>query len=94
MYRVIPFGNPRIKACCQLPEAYRRLPRPSSPPIAKAFTVYAYSLSHITSNDFNVYENTIIPLRYILILYLGAFIYTKFLKNKIQECLSCKKNII
>ena len=30
-YRVSPFGNPRIKACLQLPEAYRSLPRPSSP---------------------------------------------------------------
>ena len=29
-----PFGHPRIKACCQLPEAFRRLPRPSSPPAA------------------------------------------------------------
>ena len=33
---VSPFGNPRIKACLQLPEAYRSLPRPSSPPDAKA----------------------------------------------------------
>ena len=36
---VAPFGNPRIKACLQLPEAYRSLPRPSSPARAKAFTV-------------------------------------------------------
>ena len=28
---VAPFGNLRIKACLQLPEAYRSLPRPSSP---------------------------------------------------------------
>ena len=37
--RVAPFGNPRIKACERLPEAYRSCPRPSSPPIAKASTV-------------------------------------------------------
>ena len=37
--RVSPFGNPRIKACLRLPEAYRSLPRPSSPSGAKAFTV-------------------------------------------------------
>ena len=37
--RVSPFGNPRIKACLRLPEAYRSLPRPSSTPSAKAFTV-------------------------------------------------------
>ena len=36
------------KLVCQLPEAYRRLRRPSSPVIAKASTVCAYSLDHIT----------------------------------------------
>jgi hypothetical protein len=37
--RVSPFGNPRVKACLQLTEAYRSLPRPSSTSGAKAFTV-------------------------------------------------------
>ena len=32
---VPPFGNLRIKGCLRLPGAYRRLPRPSSPPSAK-----------------------------------------------------------
>ena len=36
--RVSPFGNPRISACSQLPEAYRSVLRPSSPLGAKAFT--------------------------------------------------------
>ena len=45
---VPPFGNPRVKACCQLAEAYRRLPRPSSPIIAKASTMCTYSLDSIT----------------------------------------------
>jgi hypothetical protein len=36
------------KLVCQLPEAYRRLQRPSSPPAAKASTICAYSLDHIT----------------------------------------------
>ncbi len=35
---VAPFGNPRIKACLRLPEAYRSLPRPSSPLSAKSST--------------------------------------------------------
>ena len=35
------------KVVCHLPEAYRRLLRPSSPPTAKASTVCAYSLDHI-----------------------------------------------
>ena len=36
--RVSPFGHPRIDACSQLPEAFRRLPRPSSALGAKAST--------------------------------------------------------
>ena len=47
---VSPFGHCRIKACCQLPDTFRRLPRPSSPLTAKASTVCAYSLDHITSS--------------------------------------------
>ena len=47
---VSPFGNPRIKVCCRLPEAYRRLPRPSSPSAAKASTECANSLDHITQS--------------------------------------------
>ena len=38
--RVSPFGNPRITACLQLPEAYRSLPRPSSLLYAKASAVH------------------------------------------------------
>ena len=37
LQRVSPFGNLRIKAHLQLPEAYRSLSRPSSAPDAKAF---------------------------------------------------------
>src|SRR6185437_3664722 len=32
---VSPFGHPRIKTCLRFPEAYRSLPRPSSPSSAK-----------------------------------------------------------
>ena len=39
---------------CQLPEAYRRLLRPSSPLTAKASTICAYSLIHITLHDCRV----------------------------------------
>ena len=35
---VPPFGYPRIKACSQLPAAFRSVPRPSSPARAKAST--------------------------------------------------------
>ena len=39
------------KLVCQLPVAFRRLPRLSSPPAAKASTVCTYSLDHITQTD-------------------------------------------
>ena len=39
---VSPFGNPRIKACSQLPVAYRSVSRPSSPLSAKASTKCPY----------------------------------------------------
>ena len=42
---------PGSKLVCQLPEAFRRLPRPSSPVAAKASIVCAWSLDHITPND-------------------------------------------
>ena len=41
---VYPFGNLRIKGRLHLPEAYRSLPRPSSPPRAKASTVRSFFL--------------------------------------------------
>ena len=37
--RVAPFGHPGITVCVPLPQAYRSLPRPSSPLDAKASTV-------------------------------------------------------
>ena len=43
------FGSTLV---CQLPEAFRKLLRPSSPPTAKASTVCAYLLDHTTLNGF------------------------------------------
>ena len=45
---VVPFGNPRIKGHLHLPEAYRSLSRPSSPPRAKASTRRPNFLSPFT----------------------------------------------
>ena len=36
---IAPFGHLRINVCLQLPAAFRSLPRPSSAPSAKAFTL-------------------------------------------------------
>ena len=43
--RVAPFGHPRIEGCSRLPADFRGLPRPSSPPGAKASTVRPPSLA-------------------------------------------------
>ena len=43
--RVAPFGNPRVKGYLHLPEAYRSLSRPSSPPRAKASAMRPFLLS-------------------------------------------------
>jgi hypothetical protein len=45
---VAPFGNLRINAYLQLPEAYRSLSRPSSPLRAKASTFRSYSLLYVS----------------------------------------------
>ena len=44
---VVPFGNPRIKVCLPLPEAYRSLPRPSSAANAKASTEHPLYLDKV-----------------------------------------------
>ena len=42
--RVVPFGNPGVKGRLRLTRDYRSLPRPSSPPRAKASAVRPYTL--------------------------------------------------
>ena len=44
-HQVIPFGDPRVNACLRLTEAYRSLPRPSSPTGTKASTVRPLNLT-------------------------------------------------
>jgi hypothetical protein len=44
------------KLVCQLPGAYRRLPRPSSPSTAKASAICAYSLDHITPRSLGIWS--------------------------------------
>jgi hypothetical protein len=44
--RVSPFGHPGINACVPLPQAYRSLPRPSSPLCAQASPTCLLSLDY------------------------------------------------
>ena len=66
---------PGSKLVCQLPEAYRRLPRPSSPSVAKASTVCAYSLDHITPNSLKSYFQ-LSNVLYVQLLDISAFTST------------------
>src|SRR4029453_19155701 len=51
-----PSENARSKLVCQPADAYRRLPRPSSPSTAKASTMCAYSLDHITPRSLGIWS--------------------------------------
>src|SRR6201986_636314 len=44
------------KLVCQRPDAFRRLPRLSSPSTAKASTMCAYSLDHITPRSLGIWS--------------------------------------
>ena len=45
--RIAPFGHLGINVCLPLPQAYRSLPRPSSPCDAKASTVRPFALDRV-----------------------------------------------
>ena len=48
--RIAPFGHLGINACLPLPQAFRSLPRPSSPCGAKASTVRPFALDRVSKN--------------------------------------------
>src|SRR5271165_3083513 len=54
---VAPFGHPRINACSRLPVAFRSVPRPSSPPGAKASTECPSLAQHPTNLSFIIAQN-------------------------------------
>ena len=56
------------KLVCQLPAAFRRLPRPSSPVIAKASTTCTYSLDPITTNPRPLTVSTLLATGSLLLL--------------------------
>ena len=80
-WRVVPFGNLRIKGYLHLPEAYRSLSRPSSPPRAKASAMRPYLLSFIARDHF-LWKEMNPMVRYIL---LALTKFTFF-------CTSCQRS--
>ncbi len=76
------------KSVCRLPEAYRRLPRLSSPLTAKASTVCAYSLDHITpSNRETVWSQSVKKMTFAENLRLNSQIYLD-LTTRSETCVS------
>ena len=55
---VAPFGHPWIKACSRLPMAFRSVPRPSSPPGAKASTECPFVVQFPFSPQTGMIEQT------------------------------------
>ena len=78
--RVVPFGNLRIKGHLHLPEAYRSLSRPSSPPRAKASAMCPYLLF-------------VLPITYGRYI-LSAFNFTFFWSHHVKERCFNYKTII
>ena len=84
---VSPFGNLRIKDRLHLPGAYRSLPRPSSPPRAKASTVRS-----CFSFSFREYRSYTRLLKCTLIYHFCELIvFCSFFNNQVNQ--SIRKSI-
>ena len=103
---VSPFGHCRINACCQLPDTFRRLPRPSSPLTAKASTVCAYSLDHITPSrlGISVQHFAYLPQRHVWFDRTKTLVTSQVFKehatdfnvrtSSIRKCAQCHPRVI
>ena len=104
--RVPPFGNLRIKAYLQLPEAYRSLSRPSSAISAMASTLRSYSLdlakllSNLPKTIERFNRRNFFPLLLFLYSFLCSFqgaievlIYSK-LQNDTETIFEAQSNFI
>ena len=72
--QVVPFGYVRIKSCLQIPAHFRSLPRPSSPPEAKA--------SSVRPCNFSRYEFLFVSFNFVNCSPSKTFLfYTDYLLN-------------
>ncbi len=71
-WRVAPFGHPRISGCSRLPAVFRGLPRPSSPPGAKASSVRPNSLLALVSSA--ALPRRLVSLLSFRLLFVSAFL--------------------
>ena len=81
------------KLICQLPEAYRRLSRPSSPVIAKASTICSYSLDPITLTSLHREAQNLSRNREVSHLARYAVLQLNRFDSKLKFILDAIKNL-
>ena len=77
-WRVVPFGNPRIKDYLHLHAAYRSLSRPSSPLWAKASAMRPFLLSRLAVISFTTLSSNSKNNRSYFQLYFFGFAFLQF----------------
>ena len=93
--RVVPFGNLRIKGYLHLPEAYRSLSRPSSPPRAKASAMRPCLLSFKLTFKYQVSSIRYYPgILNIAVLKTYGSIYTFSSLLNFTFCTSCQRSFL
>ena len=94
-WRVVPFGNLRIKGYLHLPEAYRSLSRPSSPPRAKASAMRPCLLSFKLTFKYQVSSIRYYPgILNIAVLKTYGSIYTFSSLLNFTFCTSCQRSFL
>ena len=93
--RVVPFGNLWIKGYLHLPEAYRSLSRPSSPPRAKASAMRPCLLSFKLTFKYQVSSIRYYPgILNIAVLKTYGSIYTFSSLLNFTFCTSCQRSFL
>ena len=92
--RVVPFGNLRIKGYLHLPEAYRSLSRPSSPPRAKASAMRPCLLSFKRFILIMVLTMELLPAVNIAYSNTYGLIYTFSSLLNFTFCTSCQRSFL
>ena len=94
-WRVVPFGNLRIKGYLHLPRAYRSLSRPSSPPRAKASAMRPCLLSFKLTFKYQVSSIRYYPgILNIAVLKTYGSIYTFSSLLNFTFCTSCQRSFL
>ena len=101
-WRVSPFGYPRFVACLRLPEAFRRLLRPSSALYAKTSAVRSSSFNHYISRDMSSFRELLLlscSFQHSSVFFFQlyrktylSFLLFSFQRSSLLRCLSTSQN--